>query len=326
MSQILPHTLHGYSVYSPPTAQAHVVDVEQQTISRTYGRVQLLVLGLVVSALVATVGRAMQLRSSAINPTQTPAISQVASTPKASVSVPKTVPANTVIAPQPTSEDLQALLNAWQTNHGSTYGVVIQEIGGANRRASLNEHKQFESASLYKLIVADYIYNQAMKGSLSLNATLGMNQTIGQCLKPMIVVSDNYCGESIGWAVGWPRLSSFAQAAGFSDTNLSPINVTSAADMSMYLAKLLDGSLLTNHDYQNQLIGYMKAQIYRSGVPAGVPGVPVADKVGFDPGVWNDAAIVYGPKSTYVLVVLSQNSNSTAIRELSARVGSFFSQ
>jgi beta-lactamase class A len=129
----------------------------------------------------------------------------------------------------------------------------------------------------------------------------------------------------MGHAVGWPTLHSYARSLGLSGTTLSPVNTTTATDIANLLMQLYNGQLINNPEHTNQLMGYMKSQTYRSGIPAGVPGTAVANKVGFNPGIWNDAAIVYGPKSTYVLVVLS-NSGSSAIKDLSSRLAEFFNQ
>ena len=63
----------------------------------------------------------------------------------------------------------------------------------------------------------------------------------------------------------------------------------------------------------------MKRNVYRQGIPAGASGT-VADKVGFLNGLLHDAAIVYSPKGTYVLVILTNGSSWANIAELTKKI------
>lgn len=74
----------------------------------------------------------------------------------------------------------------------------------------------------------------------------------------------------------------------------------------------------------DRLLGYMKRQIWRSGIPSGVPGVTVADKVGFYNGYIHDVAIVYAPKGAYILAIMSYGGSNPNMSELSKRVYNFF--
>jgi beta-lactamase class A len=67
------------------------------------------------------------------------------------------------------------------------------------------------------------------------------------------------------------------------------------------------------------MLGAMKRNIYRQGVPAGASG-QVADKVGFLWGLLHDSAIVYSPSGTYVLVVLTDGSSWRAIADLTREI------
>ncbi len=72
----------------------------------------------------------------------------------------------------------------------------------------------------------------------------------------------------------------------------------------------------------------MESQKYRERIPGGVPGgVTVADKPGWltvaegdGENVQNDAAIVYGPKSTYILVITTTGSTTQPLADLSRQV------
>ena len=46
----------------------------------------------------------------------------------------------------------------------------------------------------------------------------------------------------------------------------------------------------------------------------------VADKPGWLSNVQNDAAVVYGPKSTYVLVIMTNGSTTQPLADLSKQI------
>src|SRR3989344_62988 len=310
-------------------SRAVVVPIERPSFDFGWQGLRLFGAALVVSAFV--ISSAQLMRSFALSPgNRSASIVQSgdiqSSNTDSNSALPTPAPLEE-IATKPDSSDLQVVLDRWQGDYpAAKFGVVVSELTGPKRKSNLSPITQFRAASIYKLYIADYIYDQVSNGNISLSSTLGMYRSVGDCIKPMIVVSDNACGESLGGAIGWTRLNNYVHSAGFVDTNLVPVNVTTAADVAKYLEQLYDGTLISNAELSKQLLSHMSVQKFRSAIPAGVPGVPVADKVGYIPGVWNDGAIVYGPKSTYVLVVLSQNSRSSAIKDLSTRVADILNQ
>ena len=66
---------------------------------------------------------------------------------------------------------------------------------------------------------------------------------------------------------------------------------------------------------RDRLIGAMKRNIYRQGIPSGTSAT-VANKVGFLWNLLHDASIVYSPKGTYVLVILTDGSSWGNIAQL----------
>lgn len=219
----------------------------------------------------------------------------------------------------PTNEGLTALINDWQKDYpGLKAGVVLRELGGNNRQASLNGGTQYPTASIYKLFVDWYAYNQSEQGKLSLGSPSGIaGKNISQCIQASIITSDNPCGQWLGTALGWSVITAFAHAAGYGGTSLTSL-MSTPADTANYMFSLAGGSLMNPADTQTML-SYMQSQIFRSGIPAGSAGAVVQDKVGINPGVWNDAAIVRGPRSSYVLVVYT-NGNVNAIKDLASRI------
>jgi beta-lactamase class A len=148
-------------------------------------------------------------------------------------------------------------------------------------------------------------------------------------MQKMILVSDNTCAWAILDLMGWNETQKQIDAAGFSYTKINNsvggYMKSTANDLAKLLKGLYNGTLLqsSSTDY---LFKLMKHQIYRSGIPAGSPGATVADKVGFL-NSWNhDAAIVYAPHSTYVLVIMTTGADFTKIKELSNQIYNLYNQ
>lgn len=239
------------------------------------------------------------------------------------VNVPTKAPSSTT----PTNTSLQATLESWIKTHGTGYQVSVQEIGGSGRVAGYKSSQQTVLASTYKIFVAYAAYKQAEAGLLSLATPVYMGQSIETCISKAIIQSDNECAKAVGKYIGWPKVEEMVAATGVENIILDNYNpdgsfngdkMGSALEIGKFLRQLQGGSLL-NTTYTSRLLGYMKQQVYRSGVPAGSSGAVVADKVGFLGGYTHDAAIVYGPKSTYYVVIMSDLGNNWAnIKSLAA--------
>ncbi len=134
-------------------------------------------------------------------------------------------------------------------------------------------------------------------------------------------MSANNCAEY--WLKKWGKTNinnelhglGFSSATTFSTSDAAH---TSAADLQKLLIGLYNHSLFSV-DNANRLLGLMKQQIYRSGIPKGSSGV-VADKVGFLWAYLNDAAIVYHPKGTYVLVIMTNNQSWSKIAQITTKI------
>ncbi len=224
----------------------------------------------------------------------------------------------------PSSQEMQQTLNRWQAAYpGTAHGVVVQELESPYGYASLNADKSFQLASIYKLYLSYYLYNQLENKLLNSTATLGADHPVNTCIQLMLVYSNNACGESIGYFIGWPKLSYWMNDRGYTETSLTLPFETTAKDTAKILENLQSGKLINSADTK-EMLDYMRQQIYRNGVPAGVPGIPVADRVGIARGYWNDAAIVYNKKGTYILVALTKDSGPLPIKDLSSRINSLF--
>lgn len=232
------------------------------------------------------------------------------------------------------SAGLLAKLTYWLETHAGSYQVAIRELGGQGREASHNVAQQTVMASTYKTFLAFVAYKQSESGALDLNAGLVNGKNIEQCIEVMIVKSDNDCPIALGKHIGWAKVDEIIAANGFSNVKLNNYNASgylngdklvNAREQASFLAQLSEGVLI-NQSNTARLLDYMKRQVYRAGIPAGSKGAVVADKVGFLEGYLHDVGIVYGPKATYALVIMSKGSSWTNISDLALAVYEFMNE
>lgn len=122
----------------------------------------------------------------------------------------------------------------------------------------------------------------------------------------MITVSDNTCGEALQAVLGVEQYDTALHQYGFSHTSFgaSP-NATSAGDVALLLERLYNGTLL-GPSSSEQFLGLLKAQRVNNRLPQGLPaGTTIAHKTGDLGNFTHDAGIVYGPKTNYLVVLMS---------------------
>ncbi len=237
------------------------------------------------------------------------------------------------ISPQPSAHvdsGLQHIVDTWAAGHSFHSSVVVSELNGSLREASRANVTAMTTASTYKIYVAYAVLHEVEQGKISLGTGTRTGQTVQQALNKMILQSDNNSAEALGFLVGWDAINSLAAQVGATHTNINnydssgqPVRgdkLSTAADLALMVTNLQQNQLL-NTTNTGLLLSLMKQQVWRERVPAGVPsGVAVADKPGWLANVQNDAAIVYGPKSTYVLVIMTNGSTTQPLADLSKLV------
>jgi beta-lactamase class A len=216
-----------------------------------------------------------------------------------------------------TRAGLQAMLNDLVSEKGD-FAIAVRMSDGTV--VSANGTKRYHPASTYKMYVAYALLKRVEQGSINWSDSATAGKNIEQCMDVMIVNSDNTCAEWLGDKIGWAAIQNEVRALGLANTStIRGAMYSTAEDEALFLAKLQFGSILQDTS-RDRLLGLMKRQVYRQGVPAGT-GVTVADKVGFLDGKLHDAAIVYGQK-TYVLTILSQGSSWANIADAARKINS----
>jgi beta-lactamase class A len=221
-----------------------------------------------------------------------------------------------------TDAGMSALMEHFAQSHPGTYGISLVELSGVRRHASYNGTKQFTTASTYKLFVAYSTLLRIESGQWNWNDQIAGGRNLTKCFDDMIVRSDNACAETLLRKISFTPITNEAKAIGATRTSfLGSSGIKSTAeDESLFLSLLYSGQILSQQSSRDTLINALKRNIYRQGVPAGMPGVTVANKVGFLDGLFHDAAIVYSPTGTYVLTVLTDGSSWANIAELTRQL------
>jgi len=227
----------------------------------------------------------------------------------------------------PTDTGMSALLKHYAESHPGTFGVSLIELSDKRRRANYQDDKTFTTASTYKLFVAYSTLKRVEEGVWQWSDQIQGGRNLEKCFDDMIVRSDNACAEAMLQKIGYKAATSEIQALGLKNTTFlkGDTPITTAGDLSLFNAMLQSNQMLSQQASRDRLIGAMKRNIYRQGIPAGTSS-QVADKVGFLNGLFHDAAIVYGPTGPYVLTIMSDGSNWATIADLTRQIESLRNQ
>lgn len=229
------------------------------------------------------------------------------------------------------SPGLDSLIRYWEQTTYGNYGIIVREIGGQNRYAEFGANKRFVTASTFKMFLAYAVYTKVEAEQIKLSDPSGLEGwKVHECMTEMIVNSTNPCAVALQDKLGQKEVNRIIHQAGFQDTDLDNADgsekYTTVRDEADFLLRLYGGGLL-NQGHSKDLLDLLKRQIWRGGIPSGVPpGVEVANKVGFYDGWVHDVAIVYSPKATYILAIMSRGGSDPVFAQLSRQVYGFFNR
>lgn len=224
-----------------------------------------------------------------------------------------------------TAQGVQALLEQWDRANSGSYGIIVRDLSGRGLNGQLNPNRDFVTASTFKMFLAYAAFHFAEAGQYRLDDRTNTGLSVQACIDEMILHSTNECALALMDKVGWSRVHHFIRGQ-FPATSLDNgastdgEKHTTVRDETAFLQRLTTGQLTMSRAHHDYLLDLMKRQIYRDGIPAGVPGVTVADKVGFYAGYKHDVAIIYGPKGPYILAVLSYGGADWRFSDLSRQV------
>jgi beta-lactamase class A len=203
------------------------------------------------------------------------------------------------------------------------FGIVVKDLA-TGQSVRLNDNIPFQAASLYKLPVMYEVFKQRDLDifSLSEEMTIGADDasmdlgslpwpigtriTIGTALDRMVTLSDNSGAYMLAKKVGSPRINDDMDSLGLLSTHVRGDDLkTSAGDMARLLEIIARGEALSS-DTSAEMVHLMARQQVRNRIPVMLPpDAVVANKTGNWEQAAHDVAIVYGPRATFVIALLS---------------------
>lgn len=205
------------------------------------------------------------------------------------------------------------------------YGITVTELGGMGRAASVNGNRSYVTASTFKLFVAYFVLKDLESGKLKWDDVITGGLNVRQCFEEMIVRSANRCAIAYISRYGGANIVGKMNELGFKSVKRDTTWWATPNDMALYLKKLERGELLQGES-KDFLIGLLKRQVWRYGIPTGIRGVPIADKVGFLDDYIHDLAIIYTPRGTYILAIMTKGGSYGGMADVARRVESYLKQ
>ena len=221
-------------------------------------------------------------------------------------------------------------------NKPGRYAVFVKDLKGEQDFA-VSADQSFASASIYKLAVMYKAYDSIEKGELKKGDILSAGKTtlnrivsgnsdkenlelegdqdlghismsVENALDNMITVSDNYSALLLAQKLGWQNIDSFLKDQNIQNFNLIGTNSPNATAHAVgNLLERIYRETAVNQKYSQEMKNLLLAQEVNDRIPKYLPkDVKVAHKTGELENIRHDAGIVFGQKSDYIFVFLSQ--------------------
>ncbi len=217
--------------------------------------------------------------------------------------------------PKPPLVNLQPVIDAWLAKQSGDYGIVVYDPDNKQIIAQHQADKQFFTASIYKLYVVYLELIDIQLAKRDPGEQFRGDYTRQKCIEEAVRTSDSPCAEALMAELGQASINDRLKAFGLTNTSF-PGFVTSANDVALVLERL-QGNRDFGQDLVGLLRGVMKQQVYRNGLPLGMPEAVVADKVGFsETPHYHDVGIISLPNGReYIVVFLSQGVGSRVVAD-----------
>ena len=232
---------------------------------------------------------------------------------------------------------LKKSINSMIQGYSGTWSVYVKNL--KTQDILLINEKQMTPASIIKLFVMASAYDGIKRG------TIPNNSNTKRLLQNMITVSDNESynalvrshDKSQSFVNGAKKVNQFLKRNGFSKTGvhstLHPAvsafvsdgnrNLTTVKDTGTLLEKIYRGTCVSKKA-SKEMLDLLLKQTRRWKIPSGLPsGTKVANKTGETSQYQHDAAIVFGPKTDYVVCIFSQTNyywGVQGIKQLSSQI------
>lgn len=219
---------------------------------------------------------------------------------------------------------LQQVLANWAAaNPKQQWSVVIEGLGQDTFSAKLEPDRVYKAASLFKLFLAYPLfqkYGLEQLPAIKVSAA-GKSQKLSDCVDLMLRVSNNPCGEAVGKKLGWKASDAKLKEIGLANTKLSDVSGprTTASDTALLLRQIYDGPGFSSQQ-KAYLLGILKGQTWRGGIPAGCQGCVVFNKTGDLGFVRHDAAVIEYANGAYSLSIFTNGASYSQIAALTGKI------
>src|SRR4051794_27714713 len=243
---------------------------------RMADRSRTMALAVALALVVATAGCGSSSRSAASAPSTTVEPAQPATTTTTGSPTTTVAPTTTTSRPVLTEQArLSQAIDKFTDAHVVPFSIVAVDLATGAAAEHLAD-RQVLSASLYKLFVARELLRRIFDGTLSRDAPAndGGGNTVGACLRLMIVISDNRCGVAGLNIVGYGAQDAALAQAGFPGTRLASPQRTTARDVAKFFEETRNGTLLPGPKgaaAAAELYGLLNAQQVNDRLPTGLP-------------------------------------------------------
>jgi len=217
---------------------------------------------------------------------------------------------------------LDSVISQWESQQtGKASVVALTEDGDI--LASINGEDEYFSASIYKLYVAYFGYQQVYDGVVDPSEMHVNGHTRAECLDLMIRESDSPCAEKLWGEIGQQTVVDRLIDLGITNTTKGGLRTT-AHDAAVMMAYMSRGEGLDTESHA-RFLESAKSQIYRNALNKGFSdNITVYNKIGFrEQSEYHDVAIVeLADGRRFVLSVFTDGVGSSNIADLGRRVES----
>lgn len=202
-------------------------------------------------------------------------------------------------------------------NSDATFGVVVIDLN-TNQKYALNENEEFESASLYKLMIMYVLFKMESEGKINLQSPHDQTN-----LKQMITMSSNddaiYLVDKY---TSWTEITQVLLSEGLIDTHLDrDVIITTPSDIAKLLELILNSKTVSEKE-KSEMFTLLSEQKINDRIPVLLPvNAIVAHKTGELNDVRHDVGIVIGPKSKFILVLMTKGAkNPDSVKPIMSQI------
>ena len=252
-------------------------------------------------------------------------------------------------------DTLKPQLESMLSGYEGQWSVYVKDLD-TEEEILLNNTPLYSASLIKAFVMADtyanmdqVLANEAAYMKTDIN-NAAVKEKVDNLLWNMITVSDNESCNELGrlqsekhdFLDGAEKVNEYIQKEGYTDTtyqstlhpsasqklSLGEHNTTTVKDCGLLLERIYKGECVSK-EASKSMLDLLKNQQNTVKIPAGISDdVVIANKTGETDEDQHDIAIVYGPKTTYILCIMSQDWKSeaeaiTSIQNISRTVYSY---